>query len=128
MAGFEVSTEGGREYLMGRYQVSEPRAKLAARFCRSSLRYPPSADRAELAQTRVRFGYLRLLVLLRCAAKAGTSGRSVSTCSGPRRARHIACTLYLSRLLLMNSYVERTRLALSFVDIGIALRDFRDAS
>jgi hypothetical protein len=28
----------------------------------------------------------------------------------------------------MNSYVERTRPALRFVDIGIALRDYRDAS
>ena len=60
-------------YLMGRYQVSERRATLAARFCRSSLRYasrrdPQTALRLrlrELAQTRVRFGYRRLLVLLR---------------------------------------------------------------
>ena len=28
----------------------------------------------------------------------------------------------------MNSYVERTRPALSFVDIGIALRDYPDAA
>lgn len=61
------------QYLMGRYQVSERRATLSARFCRSSLRYrscrdPQTALRQrlrELAQTRVRFGYRRLLVLLR---------------------------------------------------------------
>lgn len=60
-------------YLMGRYQVSERRAALAARFCRSSLRYqsrrdPQTALRLrlrELAQARVRFGYRRLHVLLR---------------------------------------------------------------
>src|SRR5215210_1859012 len=58
---------------MGRYTVSERRATLAARFCRSSLRYtsvrnPLLALRQrmrELAETRVRFGYRRLLVLLR---------------------------------------------------------------
>jgi putative transposase len=58
---------------MGRYGVSERRATLSARFCRSSLRYqsrrdPQTALRLrlrELAQTRVRFGYRRLLVLLR---------------------------------------------------------------
>src|SRR5579864_1081457 len=58
---------------MGRYAVSERRATLSARFCRSSLRYqsrrdPQTALRLrlrELAQTRVRFGYRRLLVLLR---------------------------------------------------------------
>jgi len=61
------------QYLIGRYAVSERRATLAARFCRSSLRYesrrePLTALRQrmrELAQTRVRFGYRRLLVLLR---------------------------------------------------------------
>src|SRR5688500_13269043 len=59
-------------YLMGRYQVSERRAVRAARFCLSSIRYescrdPLTAVRQrlrELAQTRVRFGYRRLLVLL----------------------------------------------------------------
>src|SRR5437764_4468342 len=58
---------------MGRYGVSERRACLTARFWRSSLRYqsqrePLTALRQrmrELAQTRVRFGYRRLLVLLR---------------------------------------------------------------
>lgn len=58
---------------MGRYQISERRAATTARFHRSSLRYqsrrdPQTALRQrlrELAQTRVRFGYRRLLVLLR---------------------------------------------------------------
>ena len=58
---------------MGRYEVSERRAVRAARFCLSSIRYrscrdPLTALRQrlrELAQTRVRFGYRRLLVLLR---------------------------------------------------------------
>ena len=57
---------------MGRYQASQRRAAMAARFHRSSLRYleqrdPLTALRQrlrELAQTRVRFGYRRLLVLL----------------------------------------------------------------
>ena len=60
-------------YLMGRYGVSERRACLTARFWRSSLRYQSRRDpltalrqrMRELAQTRVRFGYRRLLVLLR---------------------------------------------------------------
>ena len=60
-------------YLMGRYQVSERRAVRAARFCLSSIRYQSGRDPLtalrqrlrELAQTRVRFGYRRLLVLLR---------------------------------------------------------------
>jgi len=34
---------------------------------------------------------------------------------------------HVTHLTLMNSYVERTRPALSFVDIGIALRDCPDA-
>ena len=59
--------------LNGRYQVSERRAALAARSCRSSLRYqsrrdPQTALRQrvrELAQTRVWFGYRRLLGPLR---------------------------------------------------------------
>ena len=58
---------------MGRYQVSERRATAAARFCLSSIRYQSCRDpltalrqrMRELAQTRVRFGYRRLLVLLR---------------------------------------------------------------
>jgi putative transposase len=58
---------------MGRYQVSERRATRAARFCLSSIRYESCRDPLtalrqrlrELAQTRVRFGYRRLLVLLR---------------------------------------------------------------
>jgi putative transposase len=58
---------------MGRYQVSERRAVRAARFCLSSIRYQSRRDPLtalrqrlrELAQTRVRFGYRRLLVLLR---------------------------------------------------------------
>jgi putative transposase len=58
---------------MGRYQVSERRATRAARFCLSSIRYQSCRDPLtalrqrlrELAQTRVRFGYRRLLVLLR---------------------------------------------------------------
>jgi putative transposase len=61
------------QYLMGRYQVSERRATRAARFCLSSIRYQSCRDpltalrqrMRELAQTRVRFGYRRLLVLLR---------------------------------------------------------------
>jgi putative transposase len=60
-------------YLRGRYGVSERRACLTARFWRSSLRYQSRRDpltalrqrMRELAQTRVRFGYRRLLVLLR---------------------------------------------------------------
>jgi len=60
-------------YLMGRYEVSERRAVQAARFCLSSIRYQSCRDPLtglrqrlrELAQTRVRFGYRRLLVLLR---------------------------------------------------------------
>ena len=59
-------------YVMGRYQVSERRAVRAARFCLSSIRYESCRDPLtalrqrlrELAQTRVRFGYRRLLVLL----------------------------------------------------------------
>ena len=58
---------------MGRYEVSERRATRAARFCLSSVRYQSHRDpltalrqrMRELAQTRVRFGYRRLLVLLR---------------------------------------------------------------
>ena len=58
---------------MGRYQVSQRRAAMAARFHRSSIRYQSQRDPLttlrqrlrELAQTRVRFGYRRLLVLLR---------------------------------------------------------------
>jgi putative transposase len=61
------------QYLTGRYGVSERRACLTARFCRSSLRYESRRDpltglrqrMRELAQTRVRFGYRRLLVLMR---------------------------------------------------------------
>lgn len=57
---------------MGRYQVSERRAVRAARFCLSSIRYDSCRDPLaalrqrlrELAETRVRFGYRRLLVLL----------------------------------------------------------------
>ena len=60
-------------YLMGRYRISERRAAMTARFHRSSLRYQSRRDpqRAlrqrlrELARSRVRFGYCRLLVLLR---------------------------------------------------------------
>jgi putative transposase len=59
-------------YLVGRYGVSERRACLTTRFWRSSLRYqrrrdPLTALRQrlrELAQTRVRFGYRWLLVLM----------------------------------------------------------------
>jgi len=58
---------------MGRYQVSERRAVRAAQFCLSSIRYESCRDPLtalrqrlrELAQSRVRFGYRRLLVLLR---------------------------------------------------------------
>jgi putative transposase len=60
-------------YLRGRYGVSERRACQTARFWRSSLRYQSCRDpltglrqrMRELAQTRVRFGYRRLLVLMR---------------------------------------------------------------
>src|SRR5215469_6487820 len=59
-------------YLMGRYGISQRRAARAARFCRSSLRYESRRDPAtalrqrlrELAQSRVRFGYRRLLVMM----------------------------------------------------------------
>jgi hypothetical protein len=58
---------------MGRYEVSQRRAAMAARFHRSSLRHQSQRDpltalrqrMRELAQSRVRFGYRRLLVLLR---------------------------------------------------------------
>jgi putative transposase len=57
---------------MGRYGVSQRRAARAARFWRSSVRYESRRDplttlrqrMRELAQTRVRFGYRRLLVML----------------------------------------------------------------
>src|SRR5688500_19429665 len=60
------------QYLMGRYTVSAPRACLVVRATRSSVYYrsrkdPLTALRQrvrELAQTRVRFGYRRLRVLL----------------------------------------------------------------
>jgi hypothetical protein len=76
---------------MGRYQVSERRATRAARFCLSSIRYqscrdPPTALRQrmlELAQTRVRFGYRRLLVLLR--REGWTLGKSAATASTSKR-------------------------------------------
>ena len=59
-------------YLMGRYGVSQRRAVRAARFWRSSLRYESRRDplttlrqrMREPAQTRVRFGYRRLLVVM----------------------------------------------------------------
>jgi len=59
-------------YLRGRYGVSQRRAARAARFWRSSLRYASRRDPLtvlrqrlrEVAQTRVRFGYRRLLVLM----------------------------------------------------------------
>jgi putative transposase len=58
---------------MGRYQVSERRATGTARFCLSSIQYESCRDALtalrqrlrEIAQARVRFGYRRLLVLLR---------------------------------------------------------------
>jgi putative transposase len=57
---------------MGRYDVSQRRAVSAARFCMSSIRYQSDRDpltalrqrMPELAQTRIRFGSRRLLVLL----------------------------------------------------------------
>ena len=60
-------------YLMGRYGVSERRACRTARFWRSSMKYASRRDpltalrqrMRELAHTRVRFGYRRLLVLLK---------------------------------------------------------------
>src|SRR5687768_15168198 len=59
-------------YLMGRYTVSAPRACLVVRATRSSVYYRSRKDpltalrqrMRELAQTRVRFGYRRLRVLL----------------------------------------------------------------
>lgn len=59
-------------YLSGRYGVSQRRAARAARFWRSSVRYESRRDplttlrqrMRELAQTRVRFGYRRLLVVM----------------------------------------------------------------
>jgi len=59
-------------YLMGRYGVSERRACRTACFWRSSLRYESRRDpltavrqrMRELAQTRVRFGYRRLRILM----------------------------------------------------------------
>jgi hypothetical protein len=60
-------------YLLGRYRIIERRAAMTARFRRSSLRYQSRRDpqtalrqrKRELAETRVRLGYRRLLVLLR---------------------------------------------------------------
>lgn len=59
-------------YLMGRYGVSERRACRTAKFWPSSFRYESRRDpltalrqrMRELAQTRVRFAYRRLCVLL----------------------------------------------------------------
>jgi hypothetical protein len=59
--------------VMGRYEVSERRASRAAHFCLSSIRYQSCRDplaalrqrMRELAQSRVRFSYRRLRVLLR---------------------------------------------------------------
>ena len=59
-------------YLMSRYGVSERRACRTARFWRSSMTYTSRRDPLtalrhrirELAQTRVRFGYRRLRVLM----------------------------------------------------------------
>ena len=61
------------QYLMGRYGVSTRRACRVVKTTRSSVYYTSREDpltalrqRArELAQVRVRFGYRRLLVLLR---------------------------------------------------------------
>jgi len=58
--------------LMGHYGVSQRRAARATRFCRSSLRYESRRDPLpvlrhplrELAQSRVRFGYRRILVMM----------------------------------------------------------------
>jgi putative transposase len=58
---------------MGRYGVSQRRAARAARFWRSSLRYESRREpltllrqrMREVAQARVRFGYRRLLVMMR---------------------------------------------------------------
>lgn len=60
------------QYLMGRYAVSTRRACLVVRATRSSVYYTSRKDpltalrqrMRELAQTRVRFGYRRLRVLL----------------------------------------------------------------
>jgi len=57
---------------MGHYGVSQRRAARATRFCRSSLRYESRRDPLpvlrhplrELAQSRVRFGYRRILVMM----------------------------------------------------------------
>ena len=62
----------GRALLDGHYGVSQRRAARAARFCRSSLRYESRRDPLpvlrhrlrELAQSRVRFGYRRILVMM----------------------------------------------------------------
>jgi putative transposase len=59
-------------YVMGRYNGSQRRAARTARFWRSSGRYESRRDplttvrprMRELAQTRVRFGYRRLLVMM----------------------------------------------------------------
>jgi putative transposase len=59
-------------YLTGHYGVSERRACRVARFWRSSLKYTSRRDpltalrqrMRELSQTRVRFGYRRLRVLM----------------------------------------------------------------
>ena len=61
------------QYLTGRYGVSTRRACRVIATTRSSVYYTPRRDpltaprqrTRELAQTRVRFGYRRLLVLLR---------------------------------------------------------------
>ena len=80
-------------YLTGWYEVSERRATRAARFCLSSLRYQSHRDpltalrqpTRELAQTRVRFGYRRLLVLPRREGWELGKKRAVLIASTPRK-------------------------------------------
>ena len=77
---------------MGRYEVSQRRAAAAARFWRSSLRYESRRDplttlrqrMRELAQTRVRFGYRRLL-RDDAAGRLGGRQSSASIASTPRK-------------------------------------------
>lgn len=88
---------------MGRYQIRERRAAAAARFHRSSLHYQSQRDlmmalrqRArELPQMRVRFGYRRLIVLLR--REGWDLGKHRFIGSTPRRRSRPAGALLAAR-------------------------------
>ena len=80
-------------YLMGRYTVSARRPCRVVRATRSSVYYRSRKDpltalrqrMRELAQTRVRFGYRRLRVLLH-ARRLGRSAKSAFIGCIPRKA------------------------------------------